>query len=106
MPFAPTPLRVARFGIFEADFAAGEVRKAGIKIKLHDQPLQILAMLLEHPGELVTREDIRGRLWPGNTFVDFDHGLNNAVNRCERRWVIPPTPRVLSKPFPVADTDS
>lgn len=81
MPFAPTPLRVTRFGVFEADFQAGELRKSGIKIKLHDQPLQILAMLLEHPGKLVTRDDIRKNLWSGNTFVDFDHGLNNAVNR-------------------------
>src|SRR5438094_2569812 len=76
-----TPLRVARFGIFEADFQAGELRKAGIRIKLQDQPFQVLTMLLERPGELVTREDIRKKLWPGDTFVDFDHGLNNAVNR-------------------------
>jgi DNA-binding winged helix-turn-helix (wHTH) protein/Tol biopolymer transport system component len=76
-----TPVRVARFGVFEADFQAGELRKAGLRIKLQDQPLQILAMLLAHPGELVTRENIRERLWPADTFVDFDHGLNNAVNR-------------------------
>jgi eukaryotic-like serine/threonine-protein kinase len=78
---SPIPVRVARFGVFEADFVAGEVRKAGIKIKLHDQPLQILAILLERPGELVTRDEIRKRLWLGDTFVDFDHGLNNAINR-------------------------
>jgi DNA-binding winged helix-turn-helix (wHTH) protein/Tol biopolymer transport system component len=72
---------VARFGIFEADFQAGELRKSGVRIKLQDQPFQVLTMLLEHPGELVTREDIRKKLWPGDTFVDFDHGLNNAVNR-------------------------
>ena len=77
----PTPVRVARFGVFEADFQVGELRKDGIRIKLHQQSLQILAMLLEHPGELVPREDIIKKLWPGNTFVDFDHGLNNAVNR-------------------------
>lgn len=81
MSLSSTPVRVVRFGVFEADFLAGELRKSGIKIKLHDQPLQVLAMLLDHPSELVTREDIRNRLWPGNTFVDFDHGLNNAVNR-------------------------
>jgi eukaryotic-like serine/threonine-protein kinase len=81
MGSSSTPLRVARFGIFEADFQAGELRKAGIRIKLQDQPFQVLTMLLEHPGELVTREDIRKKLWPGDTFVDFDHGLNNAVNR-------------------------
>jgi len=77
----PMPIRAARFGVFEADFVAGEVRKAGIKIKLHDQPLQILAMLLAHPGELVTREDIRKRLWPGDTFVDFDRGLNFCISQ-------------------------
>src|SRR5712692_10081185 len=70
-----------RFGVFEADLQAGELRKQGLKIKLQDQPFQILAMLLERPGELVTREEIRQRLWPADTFVDFDHGLNNAVNR-------------------------
>jgi Tol biopolymer transport system component/DNA-binding winged helix-turn-helix (wHTH) protein len=79
--YTPARIRVARFGVFEADFAAGEVRKAGIKIKLHDQPLQILAMLLARPGEVITREEIKSNLWPGDTFVDFDHGLNNAVNR-------------------------
>jgi len=77
----PTQVQDARFGVFEADFRAGVLRKAGIRIKIHDQPLKILAMLLEHPGELVTRENIRNQLWPGDTFVDFDHGLNNAVNR-------------------------
>ena len=75
------PLRVARFGTSEADFRAGELRKAGVKIKLHDQPFQVLAMLLDRPGELVTRQEIRKKLWPGDTFIDFDHGLNNAVGR-------------------------
>jgi DNA-binding winged helix-turn-helix (wHTH) protein/TolB-like protein len=70
-----------RFGIFEADFRARELRKAGVRIKLHDQPFQVLAMLLDRPGELVNRDEIRKRLWPGDTFVDFDHGLNNAVAR-------------------------
>jgi DNA-binding winged helix-turn-helix (wHTH) protein/TolB-like protein len=74
-------LAVVRFGIFEADFRAGELRKAGVRVKLHDQPFQVLAMLLDRPGELVTRDEIRKRLWPGDTFVDFDHGLNNAVGR-------------------------
>lgn len=81
MPSSPPPVRLVRFGIFEADFQAGELRKAGVRIKLQDQPLQILAMLVEHPEELVTREEIRQKLWPGDTFIDFDHGLNNAVNR-------------------------
>jgi DNA-binding winged helix-turn-helix (wHTH) protein/TolB-like protein/Flp pilus assembly protein TadD len=74
-------LGVVRFGTFEADFRARELRKAGVRIKLHDQPFQVLAMLLDRPGELVNRDQIRNRLWPGDTFVDFDHGLNNAVAR-------------------------
>jgi DNA-binding winged helix-turn-helix (wHTH) protein/TolB-like protein len=74
-------LAVVRFGIFEADFRAGELRRAGVRVKVHDQPFQVLAMLLDRPGELVTRDEIRKRLWPGDTFVDFDHGLNNAVGR-------------------------
>ena len=73
--------RVVEFGPFQADLRSGELRKAGIKLKLHAQPFQILAMLLEQPGELISREEIRQRLWPEDTFVDFDHGLNNAVNR-------------------------
>jgi DNA-binding winged helix-turn-helix (wHTH) protein/TolB-like protein len=80
----PTPVSrpgVVRFGIFEADFRARELRKAGVRIKLHDQPFQVLAMLLDRPGELVNRDEIRDRLWPKDTFVDFDHGLNNAVAR-------------------------
>ena len=81
MSLPPAPVRIVHFGVFEADFQAGELRKAGIRVKLHDQSLQILAMLLEHPGALVTREEIKNKLWPRDTFVDFDHGLNNAVNR-------------------------
>jgi eukaryotic-like serine/threonine-protein kinase len=74
-------LRIVEFGLFQLDIRSGELRKAGIKLKLHAQPFQILAMLLEQPGEVVSREEIRQRLWPEDTFVDFDHGLNNAVNR-------------------------
>ena len=70
-----------RFGAFEVDLRAGELRKAGLRIKLQEQPLQILAMLLEHPGQVVTREELRKRLWPEDTFVDFDHSLNKAVNK-------------------------
>ena len=72
---------VVRFGPFEADFRAGELRKHGVKLKLVGQPFEILAMLLERPGQLVTREELRARLWPTDTFVDFDHGLNAAVNK-------------------------
>jgi len=70
-----------RFGPFEVDFRTGELRKQGVKIKLQEQPLQILAMLLEHPGLVVTREELHARLWPADTFVDFDHGLNKAMNK-------------------------
>ena len=73
--------RVIQFGIFEADLRAGELRRNGAKIRLQEQPFQILAMLLEHPGEVVTREELRSRLWPVDTFVDFDHSLNAAVRR-------------------------
>jgi TolB-like protein/DNA-binding winged helix-turn-helix (wHTH) protein/Flp pilus assembly protein TadD len=73
--------RVLRFGTFEVDVPAGELRKNGLKLKLQEQPFQVLCMLLEHPGEVVTREELRSRLWPADTFVDFDHGLNAAVKR-------------------------
>lgn len=71
----------ARFGPFEVDFRAGELLKNGRRTRLQDQPLQVLAMLLEHPGNMVTRDEFRQKLWPNDTFVDFDHGLNNAINR-------------------------
>jgi TolB-like protein/DNA-binding winged helix-turn-helix (wHTH) protein/Tfp pilus assembly protein PilF len=73
--------RIVRFGVFEADLKACELRKHGFRLKLAEQPFQVLAMLLEKPGETVTREELRSRLWAGDTFVDFDHGLNNAVMR-------------------------
>ena len=74
-------VRVFRFGVFEANVYSGELRKHGIRLRLQEQPFQILALLLERPGELVTREELRQRLWPSDTFVDFDHGLNTAVNK-------------------------
>lgn len=76
----PGPTRV-RFGVFEADFRSGELRKHGLKIKVQEKPLQILSVLLEQPGEVVTRDELRQRLWPADTFVDFDHGLNSAINK-------------------------
>lgn len=78
---AETACRIFRFGAFEVNEADGELRKNGIRIKLHAQPFQVLMALLEKPSELVTREDIRNRLWGSGTFVDFDHGLNTAVNK-------------------------
>lgn len=72
---------VIRFGVFEADLVSCELRKQGLKVRLSGQPFQLLAALLEHPGEVVTREELRGRLWPSDTFVDFDRALNKCVNR-------------------------
>lgn len=80
----PSPIRtgqIFRFGVFEADLSAGELRKNGVKIRLQEQPFQILAFLLGRPGELVTRQDLRDKLWSNDTFVDFDHSLNTAINK-------------------------
>jgi cholera toxin transcriptional activator len=71
--------RFARFGVFEADLSSGELRKNGRKMRLQEQPFQVLAVLLENAGEIVTRDDLRQRLWPADTFVDFDHSLNTAI---------------------------
>jgi len=76
----PSP-RLIRFGVFELDLHSGELRKGGLKVKLQDQPFQVLAMLVARPGELVTREELRQRLWPADTFVDFDNSLNAAINK-------------------------
>ncbi len=81
MPSARGSVQSARFGPFAVDFRAGELLKNGRRIRLQDQPLQVLALLLEHPGETITREELHQKLWPNDTFVDFDHGLNNAINR-------------------------
>lgn len=81
MPDAHSTTRLIRFGTFEADVITGELRREGTKIRLQEQPFQILTVLLEHPGDLVTREELQKRLWPADTFVDFDHSLNTAVNK-------------------------
>src|SRR5580658_1366839 len=78
---ADEKVRFVRFGPFELDVRAGELRKHGIKIKLREQPVRILLMLLERPGEVVLREEIRQRLWPNNTIVEFDHGINAAIQK-------------------------
>ena len=77
---SPRPPAI-RFGVFEVDLRSGELRRNGLKIKLQEQPFQILAMLLEHPGELVTREEIQKRLWSEDTFVDFEHSLATAIKK-------------------------
>jgi DNA-binding winged helix-turn-helix (wHTH) protein len=73
--------RMSQFGVFEVDLRAGELRRGGAKIRLQEQPFRILIMLLERPGEVVSREELRTHLWPADTFVDFDHSLNAAVRR-------------------------
>jgi len=69
------------FGVFEVDLRSGELRKHGLRVRLQEQPFQVLVMLLEHPGEVVTRNELQKRLWPADTFVDFDHGLNKTINK-------------------------
>src|SRR3954451_10759449 len=76
------PLRhtsVVRFGTYEVSLQSGEVRKAGVRIRVQQQPLKLLEILLEHPGEVVTREELRGRIWPNESFGDFDQAVNVAV---------------------------
>ena len=70
-----------RFGTFEADLRSGELRRDGLKVKIQELPFQVLVLLLEKPGEVVTREDLRSRVWPADTFVDFEQGLNKAINK-------------------------
>ena len=93
--------RIVRFGIFEVDLAAGELRREGTLVKLQDQPFRLLALLLEHPGVIVTREKVRAALWPDRSFVDFEYGVNTAM-----LWAIRPTIPGLSRPFPGKVIDS
>jgi TolB-like protein/DNA-binding winged helix-turn-helix (wHTH) protein len=81
MPVSAPAGSVLRFGIFELDLRAGELRKRGVKLRLQGQPLQVLATLLKRAGDLVTREELRDQIWPADTFVDFDHSLHNAIAR-------------------------
>lgn len=78
---APLRTRKTRFGAFEVDLRSGEVYKHGVRLKLQDQPFQVLALLLEHAGDVVTREELRQKLWAADTFVDFDTGLNSAIKK-------------------------
>jgi DNA-binding winged helix-turn-helix (wHTH) protein len=80
VPNETTPA-VLRFDSFEADLRSGELRKRGIRLKLSGQPFQVLAILLQRAGEMVTREELHQALWPSDTYVDFDHGLNTAINK-------------------------
>src|SRR3981189_3624721 len=78
---ANSSFSIIRFGNFELNLHTGELRRQGEKVKLQEQPLQVLAALLERPGEMVSREELRSKLWPADTFVDFDHSLNAAIKR-------------------------
>src|ERR1700675_2406427 len=80
MKQAVQPFRRFKFGVFQADLRTGELTKLGKRVRLQEQPFQLLAVLLEKPGELVIREELRERLWP-KTLVDFDHGLNKAISK-------------------------
>src|SRR5262245_34054539 len=73
--------RILHFGVFDLDLSTHELRKRGNRVKLQEQPFQVLVLLLERQGEVVTREELRAKLWPGDTFVDFDHGLGSAINK-------------------------
>src|SRR5262245_34527844 len=79
-PADPTPPLI-RFGVFELDERAGQLRKRGMRLPIQGLPLQVLGVLVRRGGEVVTREELRTELWPADTFVDFDHGLHNAVAR-------------------------
>jgi len=81
MPSPQNNRRIARFGVFELDLTAGELRKSGVKLRLQGQPFQVLELLVERAGSIVTREELRQKLWPSDTFVDFDHSLNTAINK-------------------------
>src|SRR4030095_7312494 len=82
MPSASRSVDLVRFGVFELDRRSAELRRAGARISLQEQGLQVLTLLLERPGDLVTRDELRQRLWPTGTFGDFDHGLNAVIKRC------------------------
>ena len=81
MPPKARPEATPRFGVFEVDLRAGQLRKQGMRVKLQEQPFRVLTELLQHPGEVVTREELRLAIWPADTFVDFDNSLNTAVNK-------------------------
>jgi hypothetical protein len=106
MPPSSSESRLLRFGVFEVDLAAGELRKNGARIRLQEQPFQVLAALLQNAGQVVTRENLRETIWPADTFVDFDHSLNTAVNKIRESLAIPHRARASSKPWPAADTAS
>lgn len=84
MPARSPAVQIVRFGVFEVDLKSGELRRQGLKVRLPEQAFLVLALLLQRHGTLVTRDDLRTKLWPVDTFVDFDHGLNAAVYKIRR----------------------
>src|SRR3979490_1890137 len=81
MPVQTRSPGILRFGVFEVDVRSGELRKQGVRIKMQEQPFHVLTVLLQRPGEVVTREELRSQNWPADTFVDFDNSLNTAINK-------------------------
>src|SRR5246500_1968654 len=78
---SPPPNSVLRFGTYEVSLQSGEVRKAGLRVRVQQQPMKLLEVLLEHPGEVVTRDELRSRVWPNESFGDFDQALNIAIGK-------------------------
>jgi len=88
-----------RIGSYELDFQAGELHKDGFRIRLQEQPFEILAILADRPGEVVTREELRHKLWPADTYVDFEHGLNRAINKLRQALGMLRASLDTSRPF-------
>jgi DNA-binding response OmpR family regulator len=87
-----------RFGLYELDVPTRELRKRGHRVKLQEKPFQVVA-LLARPSQVVTREEVRQKLWPADTFVDFDNSMNAASTSCVKRWGIQPRIRALLRPY-------
>src|SRR6202021_3703966 len=89
-----------RFGAYHVDLRTGELRKHGHKVRLLGGPFQILAMLLEQPGELLTRKELQSKLWPADTFVDFEHGVNAAIKPLRPAFCVHNKKRLYTQPLP------
>jgi DNA-binding response OmpR family regulator len=99
------PRRILGFGSFEVDLASGELRREGLKVKLQDQPLRLLVLLLESAGEVVTREELRDKLWPADTFVDLTTASTRRSGSCGKPWATRPRLPVTSRPLRGEVTD-
>jgi DNA-binding response OmpR family regulator len=105
-PPTPAAAGIIRFGNFEVDTSAGELRRSGIKLKLSGQPFDVLLALLDKPGQVVTREELHDKLWSQDTFVDFEHGLNKAINKVVRYSETVPIILALSRHCHAGDIGS